>query len=232
MCFKLIETVETLEISLVSKVVISMKDENRILERLLSLFMRYGMRSITMDDIARELGVSKKTLYHNFEDKNDLINRVIDYDMGQSRSLLEELSKSDIDAIQEIFLVNNKIHQGRSRYSPTFYYDLKRYYPETYRRWLNEKRKSMYELIVGNLQKGKQEGFYRREIHEHTIGRLYMARMEMLDSSEIIEGHESLSTEFMKEIFTYHLHGICNENGLKTLSSLKDEAEDQQVKEI
>ena len=145
-----------------------MKEEYHILERLLSLFMRYGIRSITMDDIARELGVSKKTLYHDYKDKNDLINRVIDYDMGQSRSLLEELVRSDIDAIHEIILVNKSIHQVRSRYSPTFYYDLKRNYPETYRRWLNEKRRSMYDLIIGNLQKGKREGYYRREIHEHT----------------------------------------------------------------
>jgi AcrR family transcriptional regulator len=216
----------------VSNLVRGMKEENHILERLLSLFKRYGIRSITMDDIASELGVSKKTLYHDFKDKNDLINRVIDYDMGQSRSLMEELVQSDIDAIHEIILVNKSIHQVRSRYSPSFYYDLKRNYPETYRRWLNEKRRSMYDLIVGNLQKGKREGYYRREIHDHTIGRLYMARMEMLDSSEIIEGHESLSTEFMQEIITYHLHGICNENGLKILSELKDETENQQVKEI
>jgi AcrR family transcriptional regulator len=203
-----------------------------ILERILSMFMRYGIRSITMDDIARELGISKKTLYHDFEDKTSLINRVIGFGMIQSRKFLEEVNRSEINAIEEIFLVNGRIHKERSRYSPTFYYDLKRYYPETYRRWINDKRQNMYDLIVGNLQKGKREGFYRQEIHEHTIGRLYMARMEMLDSSEIIEGHETLSSEFMQEVFTYHLHGICNENGLKTFSEFKSKAENHQVKEI
>ena len=203
-----------------------------ILERILSMFTRYGIRSITMDDIARELGVSKKTLYHVFQDKNDLIKRVIDFDIMQSRKLLEEAHRTDLDAIEEIFLVNGRIHQIRSRYNPTFYYDLKRYYPETYQRWLSEKRQNMFGLIVGNLQKGKQEGLYRKEIREHIIGKLYMARMEMLDSYEIIDGQQMLSAEFLQEIFTYHLHAICNESGLKTLAEFKAKSENIQVKEI
>jgi len=186
------------------------------------MFTRYGIRSITMDDIARELGVSKKTLYHVFQDKNDLIKRVIDFDIMQSRKLLEEVQRTDLDAIEEIFLVNSRIHQIRSRYNPTFYYDLKRYYPETYQRWLNEKRQNMFGLIVGN----------RKEINEHIIGKLYMARMEMLDSNEITDIHQMLSAEFLQEIFTYHLHAICNENGLKTLAEFKEKSENIQVEEI
>jgi AcrR family transcriptional regulator len=203
-----------------------------ILDRILTMFMRYGIRSITMDDIARELGVSKKTLYHDFEDKNDLIERVINFDMMQSRKFLEEVHRTDLDAMEEIFLVNGRIHEDRSRYSPTFFYDLKRYFPEIYHRWLEDKRQNMLGLIVGNLQKGKREGVYRKEIQEQFIGKLYMARMEMLDSNEIIDGHQTLSAEFMQEIFTYHMHGICNENGLKALAEIKEKSKNQQVKEL
>lgn len=196
------------------------------------MFMRYGIRSITMDDIARDLGVSKKTLYHDFEDKHDLINRVIDYDMLQSRKFIEEIHRMDLGAIEEIFLVNERIHRNRARYNPTFYYDLKRYYPDTYQRWLGEKRQNMFGMITGNLQKGKREDIYRSEIHEHAIGKLYLARMEMLDSNEFIDGHQTHSTEFLQEIFNYHLHGICNENGLRALAEFKEKSENIQVKEI
>lgn len=196
------------------------------------MFTRIGIRSITMDDIARELGVSKKTLYHDFEDKNDLIRRVIDFDIMQSRKFLEEVHRTDLDAIEEIFLVNSRIHQNRSRYNPTFYYDLKRYYPETYLKWLSEKRQNMFGLIVANLSKGKREGLYRKEIKEHIIGKLYMARMEMLDSNDFIDGQQILSAEFLQEIFSYHLHAICNERGLKSLAEFKAKSENIQVKEI
>ena len=203
-----------------------------ILEKILSMFRRYGIRSITMDDIARELGISKKTLYHDFEDKNDLIKRVIDYDILVKRRFLEQVNRANYGAIEELFYVNEKIQQDRSSYSPTFYYDLKKYHPETYRRWLEEKRQNMFDLIVGNLQKGKREGVFREEIHEDTIGKLYMARMEILSNDEISDVLQTISPEFMQEIFDYHLHGICNETGLLSLAEFKEKSEKQKVKEI
>ncbi len=213
---------------MVSNLERGMKEEKYILDRVLMLFMRYGIRSVTMDDIARELGVSKKTLYTNFRDKNDLIKRVIAFDRSLSRKFFEKVYEPNSNAIQEIFLVNSRIHSFRSRYSATFYYDLKKYFPGVYRSWIKDKRQNIYKLIIENLQKGKQEGFYRKEINDQTIGSLYMARMEMLDSSEIIKEHESHSNEFMREIFTYHLHGICNEKGLKILSELEEKMENRQ----
>jgi AcrR family transcriptional regulator len=203
-----------------------------ILEKILSMFTHYGIRSITMDDIARELGISKKTLYHEFEDKRDLIRRVIDYDILANRKFLEDVHRANFNAVEELFYVNERIHQDRINYSPTFYYDLKKYYPETYRRWLDEKRQNMFDLIVGNLQKGKREGVFRTDIHEHSIGKLYMARMEMLSNHEISDVLQTITSEFMQEIFNYHLHGICNERGLNTLAELREKSEQQQVKEI
>lgn len=195
-----------------------MKDLNNILEKVLALFKRYGTRSVTMDDIARELGMSKKTLYQEFSDKDDLINRVIDYDMDQNRILLQEVNKSDSNAVQELFLLNHQFHSARTLYSPTLYLDLRRYYPEIYHRWIEDKRSNMYRVITENLKKGKSEGIYRLEIDEHIIGRLHIARVEMLDGNDIIEDHERLSKEFIQEVFIYHLHGICNEKGLKLIS--------------
>ena len=208
-----------------------MKEASHILDRILALFVRYGVRSITMNDIARELGVSKKTLYSDFKDKEDLIKQVVDFDKSQSRHVLDELYESELNALEEVYQVNSRIHSIRSCYSPSFHYDLKRYYPDTYRSWIQDKRQNMYDLITKNLRKGKKEGLYREEIREHIIARLYMARVEMLDSNEIIEEQETLSAEFMQEIFFYHLHGICNDKGLKKLAQLKENIENHQVKQ-
>ena len=206
-----------------------MKDLNNILEKVLALFKRYGTRSVTMDDIARELGVSKKTLYQEFTDKDDLINRVIDYDMEQSKGFLEEVRQSDSNAVQELFIVNRRMHSVRTLYSPTFYFDLKRNNPEIYNRWIQDKRSNMYTVITTNLRKGKQEGIYRAEIDEHIIGRLHIARLEMLEANEIIEEQERLSKDFIQEVFIYHLHGICNEQGLKLIARERDSFNQQKV---
>lgn len=199
-----------------------MKDINNILEKVLSLFKRYGTRSVTMDDISRELGISKKTLYQEFSDKDELINRVIDFDMEQSRIFLEEVRKSKTNAVQELFLLNRQIHSVRTLYSPTFYLDLRKYYPETYQRWIADKRSNMYRVITENLSKGKAEGIYRSEIDEHVIGRLHIARVEMLEGNDIIKDHERFSKDFIQEVFIYHLHGICNEQGLKLIAHETD----------
>ena len=87
----------------------------------------------------------------------------------------------------------------------------------------------MYSVITENLRKGKQEGVYREEIDEHVIGRLHIARIEMLEGNDIIEAHERLSRDFIQEVFIYHLHGICNEKGLKLLTLERDSFKQQTV---
>lgn len=207
-------------------------EKRHLLERILSIFKRYGIRSITMDDLARELGISKKTLYYEFADKQDLISKSIDIDIVFNRRFFEEVNRTNLRAIQELFLLNERIHQDYASYSHAFYFDLKKYYPETYNIWRDEKRKNMFALILDNLQKGKREGVYRLDIHEQAIGNLYMMRMEMLNIYEFIDRPQLFSSEYKQEIFTYHLHGICNEHGLRILSGIKEKSANQKIKEI
>ena len=193
-----------------------------MLGNVLALFSRYGIRSVTMDDISRELGVSKKTLYQQVSDKNDLINRVIDHEMILRGETMDKLANTYTNAIDELIQVNGQIHSTMSSHNPTFYYDLRKYAPDVFKRWMEHRRRTMYDLIIQNMRKGKKEGLYRSDLDEHIIARLYMARMEMLSDNEIIKDQESVSLKFIREIFIYHLHGICNAEGLKYLALQKD----------
>lgn len=193
------------------------RDKDDLLANVLAMFSRYGIRSVTMDDISRELGISKKTLYQHVVDKNDLIDRVIDYELIQSRGFIDRLTGSDLNAIDELIQVNTQMHSLLSSHNPAFSYDLKKYYTEVFRRWMHERRQRMYELIMRNMIKGKQEGLYREELSEHVIARLYLARMEMLKDNELFD-EESDSVDVVREILIYHLHGICNAEGLTYLT--------------
>jgi len=196
----------------------NMQDNQQILERILGMFMRYGIRSMTMDDIARELGVSKKTLYQDFQDKNSLIAQAINFDLSLSQHLVKQVLKPELTAIEEFYQLNGQIHFIRSRYSETFHYDLKRYMPDTYQSWLEKRRLSVYTSITHNLKKGKREGVYRSDLNDSIIGKLYVAKLEMFETSDVIDDHESLSLDFIRELFFYHLHGICNQSGLIELA--------------
>ena len=198
------------------------KEKERVFNTVLALYSKYGIRSITMDDIARELGMSKKTLYQHVHDKNDLVDRVIDYEIETNRQFMEEMMLAKLNAIEELIHVNKRINALRGIHSPTFYFDLKKYYPATFTRLMDYKRKRMYELVMRNLKKGKKEGLYREEMDEHVIAMLYVARIEMLSSNEIINESESASIRFIREVFLYHLHGICNDKGLEFLKAHKE----------
>jgi len=209
-----------------------MLDKQQILERILGMFMRYGIKSMTMDDIARELGISKKTLYQDFKDKRSLISEVIEFDLLLNKQLRDQVLLPRLGAIEEFHLINSRIHFIRSRYSETFHWDLKRYFPDTYQTWVSNRRRSVYKLITDNLKKGKKEGVYRREIKEQVVGNLYVIIIETLESSDLLDDHESLSGDFIKEMFYYHLHGICNQSGLIELSRWSSENRNTQAFKI
>ncbi|MEX0981292.1 MAG: TetR/AcrR family transcriptional regulator [Bacteroidales bacterium] len=186
----------------------------RILNSALALYSKYGIKSITLDDLCRELGISKKTLYQHIHDKNDLIRKVIDYEISLQQKSMEKVFRSEINAIDELIHVNRMIHENQSNHSPTFYYDLKKYYPDIYAEWLGYKRKKMLEMIHRNLEKGISEGLYRRELDSIVISKLYMSQTESMHTSEIFDEKELSSSRFADEVFSYHIQGICNEKGL------------------
>lgn len=188
------------------------------------MYSKFGIKSITMDDLCRELGISKKTLYQHVEDKNDLIRKVIDYETDMQRKAMETMFQSEMNAIDELMHVNKQIHLSQSIHSPTFYFDLKKYYPSIYNEWVAYKRERLFDLIMRNLHKGINEGLYRQDMDSHIISKLHMARVEMLHASGIIEEDELSTARFIDEIFRYHIHGICNDKGLEYFRSKLDQS--------
>lgn len=170
-----------------------------------------------MDDIARKLGISKKTIYQFVRDKAELINRVIDLDIELNRSFTSGLDSSGANAIEDLITINEQIHRQQRYISPTFYYDLRKYYPEIYDRWSREKRKNLYQIITDNIVKGKSEGFYREDLNGEVIAGLYISRTERVESEDQMSDPWNYSEDVIREIFIYHLRGICNRKGLDYL---------------
>ncbi len=203
----------------------SFQGTERILNSALSLYSKYGIKSITMDDLCRELGISKKTLYQHVDDKQDLIRKVIGHEIEMQRNAMEKMFRSEMNAIDELMHVNKYIHLSQSIHSPTFYFDLKKYYPDIYNEWIEYKRKKMYEMIMRNLKKGIAEGLFRKDMDARIISKLHVARVEMMHASTIIEEEEYSTATFIDEIFNYHIHGICNDHGLKYFRMKLDQDE-------
>ena len=205
-------------------------EENRknILSKVAELFQKYGIKSVTMDDIARELSVSKKTLYNYFTDKNDLVKKfvaeVLDNKSHETIFLSEHLN-----AIEELIFVNKHVNQMLKDYNPSMFFDLRKYYPETHNEMIKMRRGKIHDAILANLKKGKIEGVYRTEMNEEIIAKLHISRLDGLIESKYFTIEEFTSQQFANEIFIYHIRGIANEKGIKILEELiKKEKENEQ----
>jgi AcrR family transcriptional regulator len=193
------------------------EEMSHILEKVTIMYLRYGIKSVTMDDVSRELGISKKTLYQYFSDKNDLVKKVIDKEIERIHKSFKKITDQNLNAIEEILEFNKLATQVINTHSSSALYDLKKYYPELHENIIKIWSEKMYDMVIQNLIKGKAQGIIRKDLNEEVIAKLHVSRI-MVMTEDILFTHEELvSKEVSKEIYIYHIHGIANAKGLEIL---------------
>lgn len=170
-----------------------------------------------MDDIAHDLGISKKTLYQFFSDKTELVKKVIETTTDQSTAIMNGIS-ADLNAIEELLEEMRILYEQIGTINPVLDYDLRKYYPEIYQNLFKNRREKMMMLLINNLEKGKREGLYREELNSELIAKISVSRIETLHSNNnLLTSREIHSPDVFREFFIYHLRGICNAKGIKYL---------------
>jgi AcrR family transcriptional regulator len=188
-----------------------------ILQKVGSLYRKYGIRSVTMDDVSRELGISKKTLYQYVQDKDELVHKVVEQELSKQHKFILASCKDNLNAIEEIAEIAGCISYMLKEYSAVTEYDLRKYYTDLYVKIREARRERIFKFIQDNLIKGKAEGLYRDELDVAILSKLSLAHIDSMFESEIITITEFLEQKFFLEYFIYHLRGIVNEKGLKIL---------------
>lgn len=196
------------------------------------LFMRYGIKNLSMEDIARELGISKKTLYQYFSDKNDLVSVIV------QKSLEEPDCEMNIDgskgetAIDVLIYVSRYLISRFSQINPMLNFELRKYYPEAAEKLKQHRYIHVLSRIEQNLNRGIEEGWYREELNVKIIAFYYLKWMESFFEYNPDEQHlRGIKQEDMiKELFTYHLHGVLNEKGLNEFYKRIKEQENENSK--
>lgn len=181
--------------------------------------MRYGIKSVTMDDIARELGMSKKTLYQSFENKQMLIEQTFQAQICDELELIEEVQNAAKDPIDEILKIARYMIRMVQKVSPSVMYDLEKYYRNT---WLQVKQlhsRHIYNYILDNINRGIQLGLYRQEINPELIARIYIANTSGQQDLPLSEINVE---DLIKEYTIYHIHGIATPKGIECLNAYLD----------
>jgi TetR/AcrR family transcriptional regulator, cholesterol catabolism regulator len=188
-----------------------------IVEKVRVLYNKYGIKSITMDDVARELGISKKTLYQYVTDKNDLVNKVIQLDIEKASNEFDNVFGQSKNAIEELIDLYKMVLGHMKVFNLSTDYDLRKYYPDLYRQMLDARQNHLFEKVLSNLQKGKKQGLYRKELNEKVIAKLTVSRIFQMLDNDTVSVSEFTSNEFFTEVLVYHIRGIADEKGLKVL---------------
>jgi AcrR family transcriptional regulator len=196
-----------------------------ILTKVGCLYKKYGIKSVTMDDISRELGISKKTLYQYVQDKNELVGHVINLAIENQINAFDKIFNLGLNAIDEIFEVQKVLRQMIRDNNPSEEYDLKKYYPDQFQKILTIKRDQIFSHTLANLKKGKAEGLYRPELNEEIIAKIQWMRVQSTIENQIFTDDELISPQSFLEVFIYHIRGIASDKGIKVLEKKLKELE-------
>ncbi|MEO7174400.1 MAG: TetR/AcrR family transcriptional regulator [Saprospiraceae bacterium] len=188
---------------------------DQILTKIESMFMRYGIRSVTMDDIARELGISKKTLYKFVDNKEDLITMITTEHLRRERNIVDCIHIEAKDPIHEfINIVDHLIVQIQGMSQSTMY-DLQKYYKENWNSFECFQREFVLNRVQENLKKGVEMGLYRSNINVDIIARFYISKPMTLLDEQLFPSKQFDKPTLLKNYLVYHIHGIATAKGLE-----------------
>ncbi len=201
----------------------SVELQERILLKGDELFRRYGIRSITMDDIAKQLGVSKKTIYQHFPDKDELVIEMTKLNIQRHFDEVEKCcGPASINAVAELFAVNNSVGEMIRSFNPIMFYDLQKYHPKAWLKFREFRNKYVLTKITDNIKRGIEEGLYRDDINVEILSRMRLEQVDMTFNYDVFPPTEFQFHKVMDELTFHFLHGLVNTKGLKLITQYKN----------
>jgi AcrR family transcriptional regulator len=204
-----------------------MEPQEKILKTSLALFFKYGIKHVTMDDIAKELGMSKKTIYQFYKEKDDLVNQLCSIELKAQEFQFDEMNRTAKDPIHEIMMISEKMRMMMQNINPMFFLDLQKFYPSAFKRFQEFKENCAYRNVLTNIKKGIEVGAYRSDLDPEFVARLRMAQIDMLMFGNYFS-YEKVSFakthELVLDIFVF---GICTVKGHKLFNNYKKIKEEE-----
>ncbi len=200
-----------------------MPNKERILLKAEELFMQYGIRSVSMDDIANNLGMSKKTLYQYFADKDELVDAVVDGHIKEIQGDCVDCRKDARDAVHEIFILMERVMEEFSNMNPMLLHDLEKFHFRAYQRFRDHKDKFLLQVIRNNIEWGVKEELYRADINIDVMSKFRIESMMIAFNVSVFPpGKYNLATtsELIIEHFVY---GLATVKGHKLIQKYNEQ---------
>ena len=191
--------------------------KNKIIQKAAELFISLGFKSVTMDEIAGSLGISKKTIYLHFNNKTELIRETTYSIFNEITCGIDHIQSQQFNPIQELFEVKKFAMQLLKNEKSSPQYQLQKYYPELFDELKEKQFEKMQECTLQNLKRGVSLGLYRDNLDQEFVARIYFLGISGIKNDHLFPTDKFTKTQLMDNYLEYHLRGIVTEKGLKTL---------------
>lgn len=205
-----------------------MEAQEKILRAALQLFFKLGIKHVTMDDIARELGMSKKTIYQFYKEKDDLVNQLCDVQMTEQEGWFNELNETAKDPIYEIVQVSIKMREMMKSINPIFFIDLQKFYPVAFKRFQRFREECAYKTVLNNIKRGMEMGVYRADLDAEFVSRYRLAQIDMLMFGNYFSFERISFVKTHELVLDMFVYGICTVKGHKLINNYKKIKEDEE----
>ncbi|MEY2587550.1 MAG: hypothetical protein RLY11_1399 [Bacteroidota bacterium] len=199
-----------------------METKQRIIQEATVLYLRLGIRSVSMDDISTQLGISKKTLYQHFEDKDQLVDVVLQERVKNMQVETLQTVDSATNAIEEIFNTMDMMVKHSRNMNPMVLFDLQKYHFPSFQKFLTYKNDFLLKIISNNLKKGVEEGFYRSDIKIDILAKFRLETLMIGFNMDAFPTEKYNVTEVSLVIIENFLYGLATEKGFNMIETYKN----------
>jgi AcrR family transcriptional regulator len=218
------ETLATKKVSIVlNPENLKMEIKDRIKQKAHEMVMQFGIRSVSMDDIAAALGMSKKTIYQYYADKDELVDAVVTDELKKTVEDCEACKTGARDAVEEVVLSMNQIHDQFQNMNPVILYDLQKFHPGAFQKFLKHKNEYLFKIIRQNIERGIKEELYRSGLNADVLSKFRLESMLLAFNLHVFPPGKYRLVEVTEIIMENFIYGLATLKGHKLFLKYRNE---------
>ncbi len=199
-----------------------MESKEKILKGVEELFFKYGIKNITMDEIARHLSISKKTIYQFFKDKDEVVHSLMLQTLEDDKCRIKSAKDNSKNVVEEVLKMMEEMREMFGRINPVLFYELHKFHPLTWRIFQDFKSTFILDMVESSLKRGQKEGYIRPDINIKILARMRVEMVEQAMKGEMFP-HELYNVLDVQLALTEHfLYGVCTLKGHKLINKYKN----------
>ncbi len=195
----------------------------KLVEPIKELFYAYGLKNLSMDELSRRLGISKKTLYTFVKNKEELVEKVFLLEESMVIKMSEKLDNEPINGIEKLLKISQMVHAEMKRINPMIRFEMEKYYHLTFEKYAEKKRSFVFEGMKSNIRQGIEEKLYRDDINIDLVATIYLNSFIELHNSDICKMLDINFIQLFEVMFENHIRAISTPAGLAYFESRKSE---------